>query len=100
MTKEPLSRSFSLKIQTENHLERITRLKSKAQFPEMRENDGSSRNPGAGDPTTTFGKIPAKGRQKWEFASVKISRRPNPATSGTPSGRILFFSGACPPSYL
>jgi len=50
MTKERLSRFFSLKIQTENHLERITRLKSKAQFPEMRENDGSSRNPGAGDP--------------------------------------------------
>ena len=50
MTKERLSRFFSLKIQTENHLERITRLKSKAQFPEMPENDGSSRNPGAGDP--------------------------------------------------
>ena len=50
MTKERLSRFFSLKIQTENHLEHITRLKSKAQFPEMRENNGSSRTPGAGDP--------------------------------------------------
>lgn len=50
MTKERLSRFFSLKIQTENHLERITRLKIKAQLPEMPENHGSSCSPDASDP--------------------------------------------------
>lgn len=49
MTKKRLSKFLSLKVQTENHLERIARMKSNEQFPAMRESDGSSRQPGASD---------------------------------------------------
>lgn len=47
ITKERLWRYIPLKIQTENHTERIARMKSQEQFPAARESDGSKHTPGA-----------------------------------------------------
>ena len=49
MTQERLCQYIGLKIQTENHIERLARMKSRELFPPMREADGSKRQPGGGD---------------------------------------------------
>ena len=42
MTKERLMRYRSLRMENENQLERLARMKSGEQFPVMREGDGSA----------------------------------------------------------
>lgn len=51
MTKERLMRYRSLRMENENQLERLARMKSGEQFPAMREGDGSQ-HAGAGDRLT------------------------------------------------
>lgn len=49
ITKKRLSKFLALKAQTENHLERIARMKSNEKFPTMRESGGSGHQSGASD---------------------------------------------------
>lgn len=52
MTKERLMRYRSLRMENENQLERLARMKSGEQFPAMREGEGAQHTGAAGDRLT------------------------------------------------
>jgi hypothetical protein len=49
MTKERLASYISLKMEVDNQLERLTRMRNEEKIPAMRESDGSQHSPGTGD---------------------------------------------------
>lgn len=49
MTKQRLASYVSLKMEIENQLERLARMKNEAKIPAIRQGDGSQHTPGAGD---------------------------------------------------
>ena len=49
MTKQRLASYVSLKLEIENQLDRLARLKNEAEIPAVRQGDGSKHSPGAGD---------------------------------------------------
>lgn len=49
MTKQRLSSYVSLKMEIENQMERLARMKNEAKIPAIRQGDGSQHTPGSGD---------------------------------------------------
>lgn len=49
MTKERLASYISLRLEVDNQLERLARMRNDEKIPAMRESDGSQHNPGSGD---------------------------------------------------
>lgn len=49
MTKQRLASYVSLRMEIENRLERLERLRNEAKIPAIRQGDGSQRTPGSGD---------------------------------------------------
>lgn len=49
MTKERLASYISLRLEVDNQLERLARMRNDEKIPAMRESDGSQHSPGSGD---------------------------------------------------
>lgn len=49
MTKERLASYISLRLEVDNQLERLDRMRNDEKIPAMRESDGSQHSPGSGD---------------------------------------------------
>lgn len=49
MTKERLVSYISLRLEVDNQLERLARMRNDEKIPAMRESDGSQHSPGSGD---------------------------------------------------